>query len=80
MTDIRILIPAAITLTGALLLIAHGPAAEPTLPPTPTITHTQELPPCEEEDSDNCYWDADTRGNGEGHSFEVRDGVYTYTS
>ncbi len=36
------------------------------------------LPPCATEDSDNCYWDADTMGNGEGRSFTVRDGVVTY--
>lgn len=27
------------------------------------------LPPCQYEDSSNCYWDAATRGNGEGQSF-----------
>ena len=27
------------------------------------------MPPCEYEDSTNCSWDADTRGNGVGHSF-----------
>jgi len=27
------------------------------------------LPPCATEDSTNCYWDADTRGNGQGLSF-----------
>jgi hypothetical protein len=26
-------------------------------------------PPCEQEDSSNCYWDAQTRGNGHGRSF-----------
>jgi len=25
--------------------------------------------PCESEDSANCVWDAETRGNGEGRSF-----------
>lgn len=25
--------------------------------------------PCPTEDSTNCYWDAGTRGNGEGQSF-----------
>lgn len=38
----------------------------------------QSLPPCQSEDSDNCYWDAQTMGNGQGLSFEVRDGVVTY--
>lgn len=27
------------------------------------------LPPCEHEDSDMCYWDATTRGNGWGLSY-----------
>lgn len=31
--------------------------------------NTLELPPCETEDSSWCYWDAATRGNGEGRSF-----------
>ena len=29
------------------------------------------LPPCPYEDSGNCAWDADTRGNGYGNSFVV---------
>lgn len=29
------------------------------------------LPPCATEDSDNCYWDADTMGNGQGHDSVV---------
>lgn len=27
------------------------------------------LPPCPTEDSANCYWDAQTMGNGHGSSF-----------
>lgn len=27
------------------------------------------LAPCQYEDSANCYWDASTRGNGNGNSF-----------
>lgn len=27
------------------------------------------LPPCPTEDSTNCYWDAEHRGNGVGTSF-----------
>jgi hypothetical protein len=30
--------------------------------------------PCVTEDSDNCYWDATSSGNGEGRSFVVVDG------
>lgn len=31
----------------------------------------QRLPPCATEDSDNCYWDADTMGNDQGHDSVV---------
>lgn len=30
------------------------------------------LPPCEYEDSYNCYWNAETSGNGGGDSFIIR--------
>lgn len=33
------------------------------------------IPPCPTEDSDNCYWMADTRGNGKGTSFVTIDGI-----
>lgn len=36
------------------------------------------LPACATEDSDNCYWDAEEQGNGQGRSFTVIDGVVTY--
>jgi hypothetical protein len=36
------------------------------------------LPPCEYEDSRNCYWDAQEMGNGEGRSFYDIDGVVYY--
>lgn len=45
-----------------------------------TQSSASTLPPCAEEDSINCYWDANTMGNGKGSSFENRDGVITYTS
>lgn len=32
-------------------------------------TATATLPPCQFEDSTNCYWDATTMGNGTGTSF-----------
>lgn len=51
-------------------------------PPAPVVTQPAEpfgnLPPCPTEDSDNCYWDATERGNGEGRSFYVVDGEVTY--
>ena len=31
------------------------------------------LPPCASEDSTNCYWDAQTQGNGLGHDSVVID-------
>lgn len=35
-------------------------------------TRPQDLPPCPTEDSGtNCFWDAKTQGNGQGHSFWV---------
>lgn len=43
---------------------------EKTYEPKPEVVPTPEpklLPPCATEDSENCYWDADTMGNGEGH-------------
>ncbi len=36
------------------------------------------LPPCATEDSDNCYWNAATMGNGTGTSFINLDGVTYY--
>ncbi|MBQ9917373.1 MAG: hypothetical protein IJO71_09280 [Microbacterium sp.] len=37
------------------------------------------LPACvTEDDVTDCYWDAQTRGNGRGLSFEVRGGVVYY--
>lgn len=36
------------------------------------------LPACETEDSHNCYWDARSRGNGEGVSFFDVDGIVVY--
>lgn len=43
-------------------------------PELPTYT----LPPCATEDSDNCYWNAATMGNGTGTSFINLDGVTYY--
>lgn len=38
------------------------------------------LPACVTEDQvTDCYWDAETRSNGRGISFEVRDGVAYYS-
>lgn len=35
------------------------------------VLDTHAPKPCEAEDSVSCFWDADTRGNGEGQSFIV---------
>ncbi len=29
----------------------------------------EEIPPCKTEDSTECFWDAETMGNGNGNSF-----------
>lgn len=34
------------------------------------------MPACEYEDSENCYWDASTMGNGVGVSFVNVDGEW----
>lgn len=47
--------------------------------PAESSTVPADLPPCEVEDADNCYWDAATMGNGEGRSFVTIDGETTYT-
>lgn len=36
------------------------------------------LPPCAEEDSQNCYWDASERGNGIGRDFIDINGQVIY--
>lgn len=37
------------------------------------------LPACiQEDDTQNCYWDASVRGNGQGQSFVVLNGVVYY--
>jgi len=53
------------------------PAGTPTTPNGgywPTLT----LEACTTEDSDNCYWDAELRGDGIGQSFIVVNGVHYY--
>lgn len=57
----------ALGATGTVHLETYGP------------NHTQPMAvpkwmtrPCAEEDSVNCYWDAQAMGNGHGHSFYIR--------
>jgi hypothetical protein len=66
----------------------HEPAPVVTHTPVPRCTDAiadaggickgEPLPPCPTEDSDNCYWDAGTRGNGDGESFVTEYGITTY--
>lgn len=42
------------------------------------VPSAETLPPCAMEDSDNCYWDAATMGNGTGESFVTFRGVTYY--
>jgi len=51
--------------------VTPAPAPAPEFP-------TYSLPPCESEDSDNCYWDAARMGNGTGQSFISLEGVLYY--
>lgn len=55
-------------------------APEVTYPPLPPSGESNghrspdTLPYCEQEDSDNCYWDSHLLGNGKGQSFISIDG------
>lgn len=60
----------------AVVAVLTGLALTTGVPITPEPHEV--LPACPSEDSDNCYWDASTRGNGEGDSFYVVDGTVTY--
>lgn len=52
---------------------------EPALVDEPVESITfPDLPACEQEDSENCYWDATVRGNGEGQSFVHWNGEVIY--
>lgn len=65
------------TLLSVAGIVANAIAANPTPAPEPKQA-TIILPPCPTEDSNNCYWDAQSRGNGQGTSFVVIDGVVYY--
>lgn len=53
-------------------------ASEPTPPSSQPTELVPYLPPCAEEDSDNCVWDAEAQGNGEGVSFVSLNGHVYY--
>ena len=42
------------------------------------VTAAPAATPCATEDSTNCFWDAQHRGNGEGRSFLDIDGTAHY--
>lgn len=65
---------ALVVSTAACLPDGETPPPAPTSDLGPTYT----LPPCAQEDSENCYWDAATRGNGVGDSFVNLAGVTYY--
>ena len=44
----------------------------------PVVSEPVVLPACEFEDSENCVWNAETSGNGEGNSFVDIDGTVVY--
>lgn len=46
--------------------------------PCDPIFQRCELPPCPTEDSENCVWDAEVQGNGQGRSFIRLGGVTRY--
>jgi hypothetical protein len=50
----------------------------PQLAAASVVNEDPALPACEYEDSDNCYWDASSVGNGEGISFVTLNGVTYY--
>jgi hypothetical protein len=69
------LVAFAVSLTATSLAVsAWVYLATPDEPEHEPITLTA----CATEDSDNCYWDAATMGNGEGLSFVVIDGTVYY--
>ena len=57
-------------------------ATRPTTPyPTPATTWHDGLPACTDEDGSgqtSCYWDAQARGNHQGHSYTITNGTTHY--
>lgn len=72
---------AAIALSVTLVAAAPIPAPAHTIPASHAIVYRGiALRPCAQEDSNNCYWDAATRGNHQGRSFVTIKGVTYYLS
>ena len=65
-------------IVGAVGIVGIALATAPDAHAATPTTSSAGLPPCAEEDSDNCVWDAAARGNRTGQSF-VRLGGRTYT-
>lgn len=60
---------------------AKAPQSAPSAPvASPVVVKVPELPPCPEEDSEDCIWDATVAGNGEGVSFIQYKGETYYLS
>lgn len=70
---IRTVAVGAAFLAGLILAASYGV-------PSQSEVERDSLPACATEDSDNCYWDAQTMGNGQGRSFYVINGSVTYTN
>jgi len=56
----------------------EAPSQEAPAIDAPVSGPTYTLPPCASEDSDNCYWDASERGNGQGTDFVALNGMVYY--
>lgn len=56
--------PATIDDDGAVIVNEDGEPID--VADSPSESTPTPLPPCPTEDSEGCYWDADTMGNGEG--------------
>ena len=81
MTNTLIKAAAILTASGvagfATMTAIHTQPEAPAPVVKEVIREVRDLPACEYEDSDNCYWDASSSGNGEGASFVAfRGGVY----
>lgn len=68
----------ALALLGITIIFLAMAGIFTTLATPPPAPKPVVLPPCEQEDSENCYWDASTRGNGLGSSFVNIDGAVYY--
>jgi len=74
---------AAVTLSAAFtVIVTPHPVSVPrctdAIADAGGTCHGEPLPACPTEDSDDCYWDAATMGNGSGRSFVVEHGIVSY--